>query len=56
MFYCCHLCGCCKPVSGHTVRGKSEGVAATNPGALKNPEMVNLFLVQTHLYCSEIGP
>jgi len=27
---CSHLCGCCKPASGHTVRGRSERVPATN--------------------------
>ena len=29
------LCGCCKPASGNTVRGKSGTVAATNQGATK---------------------
>jgi len=27
---CCHLCGCCRPDSGHTVRGVSERVPAIN--------------------------
>jgi len=28
----CHLCGCCRPVSGHTVRGVSERGPAINQG------------------------
>jgi len=27
---CCRLCGCSMPASGHTVRGGSERVPATN--------------------------
>jgi len=31
----CHLCGCCKPASGHTVTADSWRAPATN----QNPEM-----------------
>jgi len=29
----CHLCGCCRPASGHTVRGVSERRLAINRGS-----------------------
>jgi len=32
----CHLCGCCKPASGHTVTGESGRVPATNQGPVKS--------------------
>ena len=33
-----HLCDCCKPASGHTVRGESKRVAATNQVKVKVEE------------------
>jgi len=43
-----HQSGCCKPVSGHTVRDENGRVPATMQGPL-NTEMASLFLVLVHL-------